>query len=303
MTVFANVISPGTADIAHYEFIVPKELSGKRLTLRTRLLWRKFDRTYTEFAFNSNPEGFKQFDKVPDLPITEIAMDEVSLRVDNKTSPNPANGTAKNSSEWVRYNDYGIGLLLEGDTRGAALAFRQVAKLQPDLVEGPLNLAKTAVRDGNIDRVYEYLQRCEELKPGDARVAWVWGVALQEDGQYEKAVLAYKNVLEPFPEDRATWRNLGRTYYLNQEYEKALEAFSKLLEIDREDRVGHYHRMLCLRALGREAEAEVAKTSYEFYQIDESAQEITRAFKSKNPGANLMAQKIRTHGLTFQELN
>ncbi|MEE9214557.1 MAG: tetratricopeptide repeat protein, partial [Thermodesulfobacteriota bacterium] len=166
-------------------------------------------------------------------------------------------------------------------------------------IEGALNLAKTAVRDGGIDKAYEYLQKCEKIKPGDTRVAWVWGVALQEDGQYEKAVLAYKRVLEQFPGDRATWRNLGRTYYLNQQYDKALEALTELLKIDPEDRVGHYHRMLCLRALGREKEAEVARAAYEYYQIDESAQEITRAFKLKNPGANLMAQKIRTHQLTI----
>jgi len=299
VTVFANLIGPGTADIAHYGFSVPKELSGKTLTLRARLLWRKFDRNYTEFAFYANREGFKQFEEVPDLPITEIAFDEVSLQVDTG-KPMFANGTAKNSSEWFRYNDYGIGLLLEGDTRRAASAFRQVLKLRPDLIEGALNLAKTAVRDGGIDKAYKYLQKCEKIKPGDTRVAWVWGVALQEDGQYEKAVLAYKRVLEQFPGDRATWRNLGRTYYLNQQYDKALEALAELLKIDPEDRVGHYHRMLCLRALGREKEAEVAKAAYEYYQIDESAQEITRVFKLKNPGANLMAQKIRTHQLTIE---
>jgi len=299
VTVFANLIGPGTSDIAHYDFIVPKELSGKTLTMRARLLWRKFDRKYTEFAFYANREGFKQFEEVPDLPITEIAFDEVSLQVDTGKTKF-ANGTAKNSSAWVRYNDYGIGLLLEGDTRRAASAFRQVLKLRPDLIEGALNLAKTAVRDGGIDKAYEYLQKCEKIKPGDTRVAWVWGVALQEDGQYEKAVLAYKRVLEQFPGDRATWRNLGRTYYLNQQYDKALEALTELLKIDPEDRVGHYHRMLCLRALGREKEAEVARAAYEYYQIDESAQEITRVFKLKNPGANLMAQKIRTHKLSIE---
>ena len=49
VTVFANVIGPGTADIAHYEFTVPPELKGQSITLSARLLWRKFDRVYTEF--------------------------------------------------------------------------------------------------------------------------------------------------------------------------------------------------------------------------------------------------------------
>ena len=78
VTVYANVIGPGTADIAHYAFTVPPELAGQNLTLQARLLWRKFDRAYTEFAFQANPHGFKQFAETPDLPITEIAADQVN---------------------------------------------------------------------------------------------------------------------------------------------------------------------------------------------------------------------------------
>ena len=75
----ANVIPPGAADVAHYRFSVPDD--AESLTLRARLLWRKFDRAYTEFAYFGNPEGFRAFDDVPDLPVTEIARDEVVLSV------------------------------------------------------------------------------------------------------------------------------------------------------------------------------------------------------------------------------
>jgi tetratricopeptide (TPR) repeat protein len=298
VTVFANVIGPGTADIAHYEFVVPSELAGKTLAMRARLLWRKFDRAYTEFAFANNPAGFKQFDQTPNLPVTEIASDSLKLPI--ATAATATAPAAAIPTEWMRYNDYGIGLLLEGDTRGAARAFAQVEKLQPKSVEGPLNLAKTAVRDGNIDKAYEHLRRCEKITSGDARVAWVWGLVLQEDGRYAEAALAYQRVLEQFPEDRATWRNLGRTYYLDQQYERAVEAFTQVLKIDPEDRIAHYHQMLCYRALGREQEAQMSAQAYALYQIDESAQEITRSYRLKDPGANLMTQAIRTHKLEIK---
>ncbi|NIV96531.1 tetratricopeptide repeat protein [candidate division KSB1 bacterium] len=297
VTVFANVIKPGTADLAHYEFVVPPELAGKNLTLQARLLWRKFDRKYTEFAFYTNPDGFRNFESVPNLPITEIARDEITLPVHKNRIDTFTNGSTDQPSDWQRFNDYGIGLLMEGDTRGAALAFQKVSELQPSSIEGDLNLAKTAVNDGNLGKAYEYLNRCENIDPGNARVAWVWGVALQEEGQYEKAIMAYKRVLEQFPQDRAAWRNLGRACYLNQNYKSALQALSQVLQIDPEDRIAHYHRMLCFRALGKHREAKIAEAAYEYYQIDESAQEITRAYRLKNPGANLMAQKIRTHTL------
>jgi tetratricopeptide (TPR) repeat protein len=202
----------------------------------------------------------------------------------------------------MRFNDYGIGLLLEGNTRGATHAFAQVAKLQPNSVEGSLNLAKTALRDGNIANAYRFLRQAERIKSGDARVAWVWGLVLQEDGRYAEAVLAYQRVLEQFPGDRATWRNLGRTYYLDQQYEKALEALGQALQIDPEDRIAHYHQMLCYRALGRDQEAETAAAAYELYQIDESAQKITLAYRAKDAGANLMTQPIRTHKLAIKSM-
>jgi tetratricopeptide (TPR) repeat protein len=298
VTAAANVIGPGTADVGHFELVVPAEMAGKELTLRARLRWRKFDRRYTEFAFNENPEGFKRFRDVPDLPITEIASDEVELRVVPQEARNALTARpveAAEPSEWTRYNDYGIALLREGNTRAALRVFERVAELQPERVDGPLNMARAALQEGNIEASYEYLQRAEAVRSGDARVAWVWAGALQEDGRYEEAALAYRRVLEDFPEDRAAWRNLGRTLYLNGRFEEALLALDQVLRIDPEDRISHYHRMLSLRALGRETEAEAAAAAYERYRIDESAQAITRAFRLANPGVNLMAQPIHTH--------
>jgi len=52
--------------------------------------------------------------------------------------------------------------------------------------------------------------------------------------------------------------------------------------------------------LGQEKEFSKAKVAYEFYQIDESSQKITRAFRQKNAGANLMSQAVRTHKLVLK---
>ncbi|MEJ2340173.1 MAG: hypothetical protein P8Y15_14970, partial [Gemmatimonadales bacterium] len=109
VTAAANVIGPGTADVGHFEFTVPAALAGKALTLRARLLWRKFNRGYSEFAFVENPEGFKRFSDIPDLPITEIASDEVELRVGGREIRSAPPVEAATPSEWTRYNDYASG--------------------------------------------------------------------------------------------------------------------------------------------------------------------------------------------------
>jgi tetratricopeptide (TPR) repeat protein len=317
VTAASNVIGPGTADVAHYTLTVPPGLVGRRIALRARLLWRKFTRPYTEFAFETNPDGFKRFAEPPDLPITEIAAAAKELEilptvdgvtVDGVTGDQartaaalPVDSTTpSDSADWERFNDYGIALLLEGNTRAAAGVFREVMRLQPGRIDGPLNLARVSLSDGNLEAAYEALQLAEQIAPGDPRSAWVWGGVLQEDGRYTESVQAYERVLETFPQDRGAWLQMGRTLYLDQRYEQALVALARVLEIDPEDRVAHYHRMLSLRALGRDADADLAEAAYERYRIDESAQAVTRSYRSENPGVNLMAQPIHTHPVTLR---
>ncbi len=310
--VYVRVIGPGTADVAHYNLIVPP--GEQQLTVEARLLFRKFDRMYTEFAYRTNPEGFAAFNDIPDLPVTSIDVHRIQLqtrtlaarvsqtvesataaertRVDGPSAPNDAG-----APEWMRYNDYGIGLLLQDDTRGAAQAFAEVARLAPDRVDGERNLARVALRDGDLTRAWEHLNRCEQISSGDPQTAWFWGVAHQKAGNYADAEKAYRHVLQRFPEDRAAWRNLGRVLYLDSRYEEALRALTRALGIDSEDSNAHYHRMLVLRALGREQEAAAAEEAYSYYQIDESAQAVTRKYRQGDGEANREAQPIHAHSV------
>jgi tetratricopeptide (TPR) repeat protein len=291
--VYVRVIGPGTADAAHYGFRLPQAYRGSTVTFRARLLWRKFDRAYTEFAYHHNRQAFAAFDQVPDLPVSTIAQSEVTLPVG---APDPA-AEATEPEDWMRFNDYGIGLLLQRDTKGAGKAFAEVARLAPQRLDGPRNLARVALEDGNLPEAYKHLLRCEELVSNDPQTAWFWGVLLQEDGRYVEAASAYQRVLQKFPKDRATWRNLGRTHYLDGKFAKAIEAFDQVLAIDPEDRVAHYHVLLCARALGDEPRAKRAEAAYLKYKIDESADEVTRTYRLRNPYDNRESQVLHVHDL------
>ncbi len=294
--VYTHAIGPGTADIVRYRFRVEPEWAGKTVTLQVRLLWRKFGRTYTEFVYRANPEGFKAFSAVPELPITEIVSDRVRLDVLHEGNEAPrARPDPPDRLDWRRLNDYGIGLLLQGDTRAAAWAFQKVAETAPERLDGHRNLARVAVADGDVDTAFRHLERCEEIRSADAQTAWVWGTALQEAGRYDEAAAAYERVLQDFPGDRQAWKNLGRVRYLKGSREGALAALDRALAIDPEDRMAHYHRMLALRALGRRNEAMTAEAAYRKYQIDESAREVTRAFLLEHPDEERESQRIHTH--------
>ncbi|MFQ5413225.1 MAG: tetratricopeptide repeat protein [Phycisphaerae bacterium] len=338
--VYTSVIGPGTAQTVHYRVTVPP-MPGRGIQLRARLLWRKFDRAYTEFAHGANPAGFARFEQCPDLPVTEICAADVRLRVEAsaggvQVSARPAGvaggtdgagsarrggaeradrvgaasvarpvppGRAMTPFTWIRYNDYGIGLLLQGDTRGAERAFREVVRLAPDRVDGYRNLVRIAIRDGDLSAAYDHLRQCEALASNDPQTAWFWGVVLQEDGQYVAAAGAYRRVLERFPEDRAAWRNLGRTYYLDGAFQAALDALDEVLRIDPEDRSAHYHRMLALRALGRHAAADAAEQAYVLYKVDESAQQVTEAYRLAHPFDNRESHAVHVHDLTGDAAN
>lgn len=292
-TLYANVIGPSTSDVVRYQFVVPESAAGGTIDLVAHLKWRKFKQHYTDFVFA------KTTAKKIDLPITTIESAKVTLKVAKKgeaVGPTPPPVYAS-PDQWIRPNDYGIAMMLKGDTRLAAIGFAEVQRVAPAKVDGWRNLARNALTDGNVARALELLQKCEEIAPGDRQTAWVWGNALQDDGRYGQAIEAYKTVLDEFPEDRDTWRRLGRTLYLDQQFAASLEAYGMVLAIDPEDREAHYHRMLNYQALGKSAEAAEAGKAYAKYQIDESAQALTNDFRHKDPHANLETNPIHAHEL------
>jgi Flp pilus assembly protein TadD len=297
--VYARVIGPGTADVARYRIRMPAGLAGGELTVEARVLWRKFASVFNRFVFaRTKLPKLPRFDgrQTPALPISTIAESTLKLKVVAAGAPAIADGgTDAPAEDWVRFNDYGIANLLQGDTRSAAAAFARVAAIAPKRVDGPRNLARVALAEGNLPQALAQLKRCEELAPGDGQTAWLWGQALQESGKLDQAEKAYGRVLAYFPEDRNGWRELGRTRYLNGDYQRALEAFIEVLRIEPEDRVAHYYRMLCYRALGQRDRAEDAEKAYLKYQIDESAAEVTQRYRLSHEADNRESQKLHVH--------
>ena len=51
-----------------------------------------------------------------------------------------------------RWNDYGIGLLLQGDLKGAEAAFLKVTQMEPGYADGWVNVARARIQEGNMAR-------------------------------------------------------------------------------------------------------------------------------------------------------
>src|SRR5262249_56293065 len=113
-----------------------------------------------------------------DLVVSRSAWGVVTRPVEGAAPPGTANAQTSTIPEWQRWNDYGIGLLLEGD-RGAEKgeliqaeqAFEQVQKLgRPD---GPVNLARVYFKEGRLEDAVSALQSAARCDPPARR----WTIA------------------------------------------------------------------------------------------------------------------------------
>ena len=116
---------------------------------------------------------------IPDPPITVMAEAEASLIVINEDAALPPAPVVPEGSAGIRerWNDYGIGLLLQGDLRGAAAAFRRVIAIDPDYPDGPVNLAFALLQEGDIESAVPHLEVALEIAPEFARAHFFLGWA------------------------------------------------------------------------------------------------------------------------------
>ena len=133
---YNNQIPPGSGQVVHYEFTVPEDLTAP-LDLKVSLNYRKFDTLFVNYFMGTNHKAGDPFRISNSLPIRVISSDRISLPVESASAaPAP---TPSAIPEWMRWNDYGIGLLNKGDKGSekgeliqASYAFEQVERL--DLV-------------------------------------------------------------------------------------------------------------------------------------------------------------------------
>ncbi len=323
--VYVHLIPPGAADTAHYRLHVPENASDK-ITLRAKLNYRKFSWYNTQFSFAGLPEdvttqltrsGAQQttpdFDDrqfffngdtsdvsgnvkaIPDLPIIILAEDTKTLRVlpRNATAPQPKTLSVK--EDWTRWNDYGIGLFLQGDLKAAAAAFEKITEADPQNPDGWTNIGRVLLQEGDISGARKVLEKSLAIDAKLARTNFFYAKALREDGDYDGAAARLKTVLEQFPRDRVVHNELGRLLFLEKRYAEAVSEFEKTLTIDPEDLQAHYNLMLCYNGLGNDAKTEEHKARYLRFKADESAQAITGPYRQAHPEDNNERQPIHEH--------
>ena len=150
----------------------------------------------------------------------------------------------------MRWNDYGIGLLLQGDLRGAESAFRVVMAIDPAYPDGPVNVARAKLREGDVEAAVPLLEQALVLAPGLAKAHALLGTALRSLGRYDEAMRHLDAARAQYPRDRVVLNEIGLLHFLARDFDAAIDTFESVLRIDPEDLQAHYNLMLSHQGAG-----------------------------------------------------
>ncbi len=318
---YVRLIPPGAADVAHYRVRIPKDAKGP-ITLNARLNYRKFSWYYTQFSYAGEPKpnqdpklvsvdyDSRTYDfspsnipanvagkikgRIPELPVVTLARATAQLELgDSRTATDWQPVVRRRDRE--RWNDWGIGLLLQGDLKGAEYAFTRVTEAVPEYADGWLNVARALIQEGETDAAKPFIEKAMKINPELGRVHFFQAMAQKADGDYDGALASLKKAATTYPRDRVVQNQIGRLDFLKRDYGPAVEAFQRVLAIDPEDVQAHYNLMLCYRGLGDNARMKHEEILFRRFKADESAQAITAKPRALSPEDNNERQQIHEH--------
>jgi tetratricopeptide (TPR) repeat protein len=313
---YVRLIPPGAADVAHFRLKIPKDVKGP-IALHAKLNYRKFSHYYTQFAyagqahdggprlvsaaFDNRNFSFQPSDipadvsgkikgTIPTLPIVTVAEDTAQLQL-GKTEWQPI-VTKKDRERW---NDWGIGLLLQGDLKGAEYAFKKVIEAEPEYADGWLNVGRALIQEGETGAAKPYIAKALAINPKLGRVHFFQALIEKADGDYEACLASLRTAAQMYPRDRVVWNQIGRILFLQRNYAEAVKAFQQALSVDPEDVQAHYNLMLCYRGLGQAEFAEREQHLFQRFKADEASTSITAKARMVSPEDNNERQQIHDH--------
>jgi hypothetical protein len=255
--------------------------------------------------------------KVPDLPIVTLAQDKITVRVVDAQggrpdspgkNPQPVEASQADPLQLAeRWNDYGIGFLLQGDFRRADYAFRQVTKIAPQWPEGFVNLGRVKWQEGNLKEAQEAVEKAFKIwdtrpdkatNPNVPKVHFFYARVRRDQGGkdgYDDALKHLRIVTKTFPDDRVVRNQMGQILLRQRKYDEAITQFKHTLRIDPEDVEAHYGLNLCYRGKGDNQMADLHARLYERFKVVEHTDYLTGPYLKKNPWDNNESRPVHEH--------
>ena len=256
---YNNTVQSGRSQIVRYQFKVPADVKGP-LTVTAQVNYRRFDQTFIDWAMNKKhyPE-----------PVVVMASRTRTFVIGSNaaaTTPDP-----NDNKEWMRWNNYGIGLLDAQQYADSAAAFERVARMRPDYADAFTNIALANFQWERYDAAREAIGKALKIAPQNARALYYLALVERNQGDLDAAITDLQAVVKQYPLSRDAHRELGFSFYQQHKYPEARLEYEAVQGIDPDDLAAHYNLAILYRRLGMKEQAATEAAAFKDQKDDPTA--------------------------------
>jgi tetratricopeptide (TPR) repeat protein len=288
---YNNAFQSGRSQLVRYRFRLPKDIAGQ-VSMTAKVRYRRFNQHFIDYAITQT--GQKEPKPYP-MPIIDMASETKTFSI-GENAPVPPDPSE--NKEWMRWNNYGIGLLDGQQYEASVHAFERVAALRPDYADAFTNMAVVEISWEKYDDAKANLAKALALLPGDPRALYYRALVERNAGQVPAAIADLEAVLEKYPRSKDALRELGFSYYQQHDYPQARDAYERIQVIDPDDLAAHYQLAILYRRLGDKTKAAIESAKFADQKDDPTASEYALQFLRKHPEVASESVVWHTHDLT-----
>jgi tetratricopeptide (TPR) repeat protein len=156
----------------------------------------------------------------------------------------------QDNPEWMRWNNYGIGLLDAQQYSDSVHAFEHVAALRPNYADAWTNIAISDFSWQRYDDSRTNLEHALKLAPHNARALYYMALVERQQGNLDAAITDLRDMVSQYPRSRDGHRELGFSYYQQHKYAEARTEYETVQSIDPDDLAAHYVLSIVYRRVG-----------------------------------------------------
>jgi tetratricopeptide (TPR) repeat protein len=285
---YNNTIQSGRSQLVRYRFRLPKDIAGQ-VSLTATVKYRRFNQHFIDFAMDQKAgQHYPQ-------PIIDMASETKTFKI-GENAPVPPE--PKENPEWMRWNNYGIGLLDAQQYLASVHAFERVAALRPDYADAYTNMGIVEISWEKYDDAKQNLAKALTLLPGDPRALYSRALVERNAGQIKEAIVDLEAMLAKYPRSRDGLRELGFSYYQQHDYPQARDIYERLQAVDPDDLAAHYQLAILYRRLGDKQKAAIESAKFADQKDDPTASTYALEFLRKHPEVASESVVWHTHDLT-----
>jgi len=283
---FNNTIISGRSQIVRFGFKLPAGVAGP-ITLTAKVNYRRFNQRFIEFGLGKHYQ----------LPVVQMASRTRTIALG---ANQPAAPDAEDNPLWMRWNNYGIGLLDAQQYAESAAAFERVAQLRPDYADAYTNVAIADYSWQRYDQSRTQLEKALKLSPKNARALYYLALVERIQGNLDAAVADLREMAAQYPRSRDAHRELGFSLYQQHKYDEARREYETVQSIDPDDLAAHYILSIVYRRLGVKDKAALEAAAFADQKDDPTANTYALEFLSKHPEITAESVPWHVHRATGQ---